>query len=133
MIDIESQVFTRIATDLREAFPGIMVESTLTLMPETFPTVCIEEADNSTFRRTIDSGAGDRYADVMYEVNIYSNKLDDGKLECKHIHEVIDATMVRMGFVRRGRYPVPVNRPMTYRLVARYSAVVSENEEIYRR
>lgn len=133
MIDIESQVYSNVAAALESEFPEIHVESILTFMPEHFPCVQIEEADNSLYRMSMDTAYHEHHAEVMYECNVYSNKQNGAKSECKKILAVIDRTMERMGFVRRGKSPAPANAPMAYRMVGRYSAIVSENEEVYRR
>lgn len=133
MIDIENQVFTKVATALRSSFSGIDVKSVTTFTPASFPCACIEEVDNASYRASRDSGSNENHADLMYEVNVYSNKKDKGKSECKAIFAAIDGVMERLGFTRSAKYPAPYGEPMTYRLVGRYSAVVSQNNVIYRR
>lgn len=134
MIDIENQVFTRIATALRAAFPNITVESKTTFMPSAFPCVCIEEAESSSYRRSRDTGSNENHIDVMYEVNVYSSKLEGAKIECKQIFNLLDEEMNSMGFTRRSKNPIPIdNEPISYRINGRYEAVVGKNQTIYRR
>lgn len=133
MIDIENQVFTVIATSLRSSFPGINVQGIDTYTPSVFPTVSIEEADNSSYPRTRDTGSNDNHAEVMYEVNVYSNLASGQKSQCKAILSVIDNIMNNLGFTRTGSSHAPANQPTTYRIVGRYAAVVGKNEVIYRR
>ena len=133
MVDIESQVYTKIASVLRSSFPGINVESVTTFAPASFPCACIEEADNAAYRSSQDTGSNENHAALMYEVNVFSNKKDKGKSECKAIFAVIDGVMERLGFTRSTKFPAPYDVPMTYRLVGRYTAVASKNNVIYRR
>lgn len=133
MIDIENQVFTKVATALRSSFSGIEVKSVTTFTPASFPCVCVEEVDNASYRTSRDSGSNENHADLMYEVNVYSNKKDEAKGQCKAIFAVIDGVMDALGFTRRAKYAAPYEAPMTYRLVGRYSAVASKNNVIYRR
>ena len=133
MIDIESQVFTKVATALRTSFSIITVTSRTTFMPDSFPCVCIEEADNYSFRSSRDTGSNENHVEVMYEVNAYSNKSAGSKAECRQMISVVDRVMDSLGFTRTGMTPMTADEPMQYRIVARYTAVVSKNEVIYRR
>ncbi len=133
MIDVESQVYTKVAEALRAAFPNITVDSTTTLSPSTFPYACIEEADNYTYSRTIDSGSNENHAVVMYEANVYSNKTSGKKKECKAILAIIDDVMNGLGFIRTAKVPVNMDAATKYRVSARYTAVISKTQTIYRR
>ena len=134
MIDIESQVFDRIATRVREQFPGIFMTGEYVNSPSSFPAVSLVEMDNSTRDATIDSGSNENHANVTYEVNVYSNKTTGKKTECKTIITLIDTEMTAMGFVRSTLTPVPNEYDSTiYRMVGRYRAAVSTDHKIFRR
>lgn len=134
MIDIESQVFDRVATRTREQFPNIYMVGEYVKSPPSFPAVSLVEMDNATRTDTIDSGSNENHANVMYEVNVYSNKATGKKTECKEIIETIDAEMLALGFVRATLTPVPnMNDSTIYRMVGRYRASVSSDNKIYRR
>ena len=134
MIDIESMVFDRVATRVREQFPDIFMAGEYVNSPSSFPAVSLIEMDNSIRESTIDSGSNENHANVMYEVNVYSNKTTGKKTECKSIIALIDKEMVDMGFVRYSLNPVPNEYDSTiYRMVSRYRAAVSSDYKIYRR
>lgn len=134
MIDIENQVFDRVATRVREQFPDIFMTGEYVSSPSSFPAVSLVEMDNSIREVTIDSGSNENHANVMYEVNVYSNKTTGKKTECKAIIALIDAEMTAMGFVRSTLTPVPNEYDSTiYRMVGRYRATVSANHTIFRR
>ena len=134
MIDIESHVFDRIATRVREQFPGIFMTGEYVNSPSSFPAVSLVEMDNSTRDATIDSGSNENHANVTYEVNVYSNKTTGKKTECKTIITLIDTEMTAMGFVRSTLTPVPNEYDSTiYRMVGRYRAAVSTDHKIFRR
>lgn len=133
MIDIENEVFTQVATALREQFPKITVESVTTYSPSKFPFVCIEEADNYSYQPSRDSGSNENHATVMYEVNAYSNKTNGKKAECKAIISVVDDIMIGLGFTRNTKNPISFDNATKYRIFARYSAVVSKTHSLYRR
>lgn len=135
MIDIEYAIFNRVAMKVREVFPGIfMMTGEYVRSPSSFPAVSLVEMDNGTRTDTIDSGSNENHANVMYEVNVYSNKSAGKKSECKAIIALIDKEMLAIGFSRVTLTPVPNEYDSTiYRMVARYRASVSDNNTIYRR
>jgi hypothetical protein len=134
MIDIENQVFDRVATRVREQFPDIFMTGEYVNSPASFPAVSLVEMDNSIRETTIDSGSNENHANVMYEVNVYSNKTTGKKSECKAIIALIDSEMTALGFVRSTLTPVPNEYDSTiYRMVGRYRAAVSPDHKIYRR
>ena len=134
MIDIENEVFDRVATRVREQFPDIFMVGEYVHSPSSFPAVSLVETDNSVRENTIDSGSNENHVNVMYEVNVYSNKTVGKKSECKAIIALIDKEMIAMGFARSTLTPVPNEYDAAiYRMVGRYRATVSTNHEIYRR
>ena len=134
MIDIENQIFGKISTALRAEFNPIFVSGELVKAPATFPAVYIEEKANSAYQRTQDSGSLENHVSLMYEINVYSNKKVGKKSECKAIFAVIDNEFQKMGFTRIMKEPVANLEDGTiYRMVGRYTAVVSVGGTIYRR
>lgn len=133
MIDIENEVFANIATELRSQFPHINVSGEDVRTPSSFPCVSIVEADNYTVKNTRDSVNGENHANLMYEVNVYSNKTSGKKSECKEILSIIDEIFLGMGFTRTMKNPVTMDDATIYRMISRYTAIVSKNQTIYRR
>lgn len=134
MIDIESQIFARIANKLREDNPSMYVTGEYVKAPAVFPTVTIEEKANSAYQRTQDSGNLENHASLMYEVNVYSNKQVGKKTQCKDLFKIIDLEFQKMGFTRIMKEPVPNLEDGTiYRMIGRYTAVVSTGGIIFRR
>lgn len=134
MVDVENEVFTRIATKVRAEFSSISVYGEDTKTPASFPAVMIEEKVNSVLERTQSSLSIENHASLMYEVNVYSNKQSGKKSECKEIFKVIDDEFASLGFTRIMKQPIPnVEDATIYRMVGRYSAVVGTDGTIYRR
>lgn len=133
MIDVEAKVYTPVAAALRAAFDGIEVSGDYTKVPAIFPFVSMVEADNITSVNRLDTGDSEKFATVMYEVNVYSDKADGKKSECKAIMQVIDEIMYRMNFTRIALAPVPnLSKPTIYRMTARYRAE-TDGTKLYRR
>lgn len=134
MIDIENEVFTRVANVVRAEYPDVYMVGEYVKAAPKFPCVSLVEMDNKSYQPTEDSGSVENHASLMYEVNIYSNKSVGKKAECKAISVLIDEQMLALGFARTMLQPIPNLEDATiYRMVGRYSAIVSKNKEIYRR
>ena len=101
MIDVENEIFTKVATELRTQFPKVNVYGEDVRSPSSFPCVSIVEADNYTVKRTQDSGRNENHANL--------------------------------GFTRTMKNPVSMDDATIYRMVTRYTAIVSTNQTIYRR
>lgn len=131
MIDCENEVYTRIARVLRDKFPGINIAGEYVNAPSSFPHVSITQSDNSVVSEQMTGSA--EMAQVMFEINIYSNKADGRKTECKSIAKVIDDVMFKMNFKRIALTPIPNMEDATiYRIVARYRAM-TDGKYFYRR
>ena len=134
MIDVENEIYDRVADKLREAFNGIGIAGEYVQSPSQFPFVSIIEADNTPLQRTQTSDSGENHAILMYEINVYSNKAKGKKAECKAIAAVADSEMMTMGFTRMMLNPIQnMNDATIYRILGRYRAVVSKTNVIYRR
>lgn len=125
MISPENFVFSKIAGVLRATYPGISLYGATPDKPPTqFPVVTIVETDNTVYQKmrttTIENAA-----QLMYEVNVYSNKTGYKKSEAKDIMDTIDQEFAALGFTRTMCNPVSNLQDATiYRIVARYTGVV---------
>ena len=134
MIDFENDIFNTVATVVRARYPDIYMVGEYVKTPPKFPCVSLVEMDNQSYQRTEDSGSSENHASIMYEVNIYSNKTVGKKAECKEIAAAIDERMLALGFARTMLQPIPnLDDATIYRMVGRYSAIISKNKVIYRR
>ena len=125
MIDAENEIFTLIATQLRDVFPGINVTGEYTREPDKFPCVSIEEKNNAAWRNSRTQDSNEQHAAVMYEINVYSNRLTGKKQECKNILAVADEAIMTLGFTRTMISPIPnLGDATIYRLTARYQAII---------
>lgn len=133
MIDIESEVFDDVSKVVRNEYPNVYMTGEYVRVPPSFPCVSLIEADNQIYRNTRDSGHIENHVQVIYEVNVYSNKTKWKKTECKAIISLIDSRMESLGFTRTILTPVPNEQDGIYRMVGRYRAIVSRDKTIYRR
>lgn len=130
MIDPESEVYTKVAQTLRAEFSGINISSEYVNAPSSFPHVSFTLSDNVVVKRyTTDTS---EMAQVMFEVNVYSNKSSGKKSECKKIMKKIDEVMFSINFRRTAYTPVPnMENTSIYRLVARYEGW-TDGKKFYR-
>ena len=129
MIDVENIIFTRLAQALRNAYNGISVYGEFVEVHASFPCVTIVEADNKVYERTRDLSGVEHHAQVMYEINVYSNKVSGKKSEAKEISNMIDGMMTDMLFTRTFRGQTPNIDRAIYRITLRYQGVVREAVE----
>ena len=134
MINIESEIFDRIAQSIRKAYPSVFVSGEYIRTPSKFPFVSLIEMSNTAYDRTQTSGSLENHASLMYEVNVYSNKTSGKKSECKSIMALIDSEFATLGFSRTMLQPIPnMDDATIYRMTGRYTAVISKDKAIYRR
>lgn len=134
MINIEEELFSNIASRVRAVYPKVYIVGEYVKSPPSFPCVSLIEMDNSVYERTQTSDGDENHSQLMYELNVYSNKSTGKKAECKAIVSLVDEIMLGYGFTRTMRQPIPnMDDATIYRMLARYTAVVSKDKEIYRR
>lgn len=124
MFDIETKVFNEIATELRSKYNGITIYGEYVNAPSKFPCVTIIEQDNYTAIEGLTLTNVEEASNLMYEINVYSNKKNGKKQESKSIISTIDTIMLGMGFIRTMLNPIPnLNEATIYRIVARYKKI----------
>ena len=134
MIDVESEIFNKVAEAVRAVHPSAFVSGEYIRTPSRFPFVSLIEMSNTAYERTQSSGGLENHASVMYEVNVYSNKNSGKKSECKAIATLIDNELAALGFSRTMLQPIPnMDDATIYRMTGRYTAVISKDKKVYRR
>ena len=134
MINVENEIFDIVAKAVRNAYPGIYMIGEYVKSPSQFPCVSLVEIDNSAYTRTQTDSSVENHAELMYELNVYSNKKSGKKSECKAITALIDNEMAALNFSRIMLQPMPnMDDATIYRMVGRYRAVASKDNTIFRR
>ena len=131
MIDLENDIFDVVAKALRTAHSGIFVTSEMVPIDVKLPAVSIVEADNRVIEgmRTLNI---ENAVHVMYEVNIYSDKVPGQKSEAKAIAATLDTSFASLNFTRTMKNQVPnFNDARIYRIVCRYEADIDKDLWIY--
>lgn len=134
MINVENEIFDIVAKAVRAVYPDIYITGEYVKSPPKFPCVSLIEMDNSVYARTQTNGSVENHAELMYELNVYSNKKSGKKSECKAIATLIDNELAALDFSRTMLQPIPnMDDATIYRMLGRYRAVVSKDKTIYRR
>lgn len=134
MIDIQAEVFDTVARAILAEFPNAYVADENISSPPKLPCVCLVERDNALNVSTLDSSGDENHADIMFELDVYSGKLNDRKREARKIAAIADAKLQTIGFVRVMLNPIEnLMDSSVYRMKGRYRATVSKNKVIYRR
>lgn len=91
---------------MRSQFTGISVKGEAVNVPPKFPCVCFYEADNYISREDLDTSADERFATLLYRVDVYTNKASVHKTEAKSILNVIRPFLYGKNFTRFSSTPV---------------------------
>ena len=130
MTQIENEIFTELYTLLTTTYSGIYVTGEYEPIPDQFPCVYINEADNYTV--SLNGSNKGEVSAVMYEINVFSNLQNGKKSECKKIINTIDEYLTLRGFTRTMCTQTPNIDSSIFRMTARYQASLF-NDTIYRR
>lgn len=132
MINIFNEVFTAFDNALTSYDSKISTSSVYINAPSKYPFASLEEIDNSVYEYSSDSCDIENHAVVDYEVNIYTQN-PKKKSKADAMADVVDTLFKSLGFRRLSKNPIQNQEETTYRIVLRYSGVVSKDKVIYRR
>lgn len=125
MIDVENEVFNRVAQALRNEFTGIQVYGERVATMSKFPAVILIEDDNSRPEGTMSlSNDTPLSAQLMYTAEIYSNKSTGKKTECKNIRDVVAREMNAMGFDQTYSNPTDNVDRTIFRYILRFTKLI---------
>ena len=134
MIDFNNEVFTNVATVVRDNYAAVSVSGEYTRKPSTFPAVTLDETQNVMVGWLEDSSNEEKFAGVTYRLQVFSNKQSGKKAEARAIFATADAEMRRMGFRRVTYTTTPeIYDSTVYEISATYEAVVSTAGYVYKR
>lgn len=134
MIDIENEVYTAVRTNLITKYGATNIDTTSEYIarPKFFPCAYLHMADN--FSLSINGSNVEEFSGITYEAEVYCNDAFGKQSKAKEIMNVIDETLVPMGFTRTMLQWLPnLYDASVCRLMARYTATVDYNKTIFRR
>jgi len=132
MIDVSNELYTYLTQALASYDSSISTSSVYQNVPSKYPFVSFEQIDNSIYENGSDCCEIENFVDVDYEINIYTQNANK-KSKATAIRDVVDTLMKSKGFVRRSATPIQDSDETTYRIIMRYTGVVSKDSVVYRR
>ena len=134
MIDHLNEIFTLVATRLREEHAPITVTGEYTRQPSKFPTVTLDEIENLTVARLEDSEGAEKYSALTYRLQVFSNKQSGKKAEARAIFNTANSVLYNLGFRRVTYTTTPeIYESTIYSITATYEAIASVDGTIYKR
>lgn len=134
MLDYSNEIFTKVATAVRNAHVGVKVTGEYIRKPSSFPTVTLDEIENLMVGNLEDSSNKERFAGVTYRLQVFSNRETGKRAECRMVFATADAEMRNLGFRRVTYTTTPEIYDSTiYSITATYEAVVSAAGYVYKR
>ena len=131
MIDKSNEIFNAVATDLRSLYSGIKVVGEYVSTPTVFPTVTLDEIQNIPVH--LDSSSENKFADVVYRVQVFSNSPDGKRAQARSIYGTLDAKMQALGLLAVSYSTTPaIYNSEIYSITATYRGVIDRNGVIYR-
>ena len=132
MINIFNELFTDLKTALIEHDSNIKTSSVYTNTPSQYPFVSMEEIDNSVYELTSDCCEIENHASIDFEINVYTES-PNKKSKADKIVNVVDTLFKNKNFVRMSKNIFESNDETKYRVILRYSGIVSKEHIVYRR
>ena len=134
MIDFLNEIFTRVATKVREEHPGITITGEYTRQPSKFPTATLDEIENVTVDSLEDSSAAETFSGLTYRLQVFSNKQSGKKAEARAIFTTADRVLRGLGFRRITYSTTPeIYESTIYSITATYEAIADVNGTLYKR
>ena len=134
MIDYLNEIFTSVATKVREEHPGITMTGEYTRQPSKFPTATLDEIENVTVDSLEDSSSDETFSGLTYRLQVFSNKQSGKKAEARAIFATADSVLRGLGFRRMTYSTTPeIYESTIYSITATYEAIADVNGTIYKR
>lgn len=131
MLDFSNEIFNAVAKDLRSRYEGIKVVGEYVDTPTAFPTVTIDEIQNIPVHQ--DSAVHNKYAEVVYRVQVFSNVKSGKRSQAREIYGAVDETLQTLGLYTITYTTTPaIYNSEIYSITATYRGVVDRNGVIYR-
>ena len=131
MLDFSNEIFNVVAKHLRSLYKGIQVKGEYVATPAKFPTVTIDEISNIPVEQ--DSATTNKYADVVYRVQVFSNKENGKRAEAREIYKAVDEKLMELGLFAKSFTTTPaIYNSEIYSITSTYGGIISRDGVIFR-
>jgi hypothetical protein len=129
MIDKSNEIFTLVATELRQKVDGITVMGESIDIPSKFPTATIDEISNVPVE--IDTKSLNEYARVTYRVQVFTTG-SSKRSDARNIYKIIDEVLQSINLRCKSMSTTPaVYNSNIYQISSSYEAIIKEDGTIY--
>lgn len=131
MIDVANEVFTAVASAIREQHPTAAVVGENVKMPASFPCVAMDETYNVSAHA--DSSNEDKFSAVTYRVQVFST--GEGKRgQARTIFKTVSDAFRGLNLIRKTYTTTPdVYNSSVYQITATFEGHVRQDGMIFRR
>lgn len=130
MIDKSNEIFTLVATKLRDEFQGIKVIGESIGVPTEFPTVTIDETYNVPIEE--DTRILNQYAHVRYRVQVFTTG-NTKRSNARKIYKVVDEVLQGINLKCKSMSTLPeIYNSNIYQITSSYEAIIKEDGTVYR-
>ena len=131
MLDVSNEIFNAVAKHLRSLYTGIQVKGEFDPNPAKFPCVTIDEISNVPAH--MDSALKNKYAEVVYRVQVFSNKVSGKRAEARAIYATVDETLMGLGLVAKTYTSTPaIYNAEIYSITVTFEGVIGADGTVYR-
>ena len=131
MIDVSNEIFTELATAIRNAHSPIQVIGESISVPAVFPCVAIDEIYNVPSH--LDTSSQESYNAVTYRVQVFASG-DNKRAMAREIFKTVAEACWSMNLVRKTYTTTPdVYNSSIYQISATFEADVRHDGMIFRR
>ena len=130
MIDFSNEIFNEVATSLRSAYEGIKVVGEYVATATTFPTVTIDETQNTPTH--MDGAMLPKYAEVVYRVQVFCNGVGK-RAKAREIYGTVAKQLSLLGLVGVTYTTTPaIYNSEVYCITGTFRGVIDREGTIYR-
>ena len=131
MIDKSNEIFNAVAKHLRSLYKGIQVKGEYERTPSKFPTVTIDEISN--IPSNLDSAKVNKYADVVYRVQVFSNLESGKRAQAREIYKAVDEKLMELGLFAKSYSTTPdIYKSEIYSITSTHGGTIREDGVIFR-
>ena len=126
MIDVENLVFDTFYNAFHALHPDANITAGYDEQNAIVPCVVVRQTNSQPYRNSATDDCAENHTRITFEVEVFSDKADTGRSECKELLNDADTIMQSMKFRR-----IHLNRPLNidrtlYRQYARYEVIVGK-------
>lgn len=126
MIDVESKVFDTVYNWIHNLYPNANITAGYDEQNAIFPCVVVRQTNSQPYRNSATDDCSENHTRLTFEVEVFSDKADTGRSECKELLIAADDAFQSMKFRR-----IHLNRPLNvdrtlWRQYARYEVIVGK-------